>query len=137
MGLRTRWRFGRAAPARGDAREGVVTIASHAVRQGRPAAHGSGRVRYTVRASDVGWETAELPDDIMTGKTIQDLVGRVMLDREFLSRLTRDPDGVLAGYELTADERDVILQALGRGVHASDEERALDLQEVMLKRWAT
>ena len=73
----------------------------------------------------------------MTGKTIQDLVGRVMLDREFLSRLARDPDSVLAGYELTADERAVILQALGRGIHASDEERALDLQEAMLKRWAT
>ncbi len=73
----------------------------------------------------------------MTGKTIQDLVGRVMLDREFLSRLARDPDAVLAGYELTADERAVILQALGRGIHASDDERALDLQEAMLKRWAT
>jgi hypothetical protein len=82
-------------------------------------------------------DTTELLGDIMTGKTIQDLVGRVMLDREFLSRLARDPDTILAGYELTADERDVILQALGRGVDASDEELALDLQEAMLKRWAT
>jgi hypothetical protein len=73
----------------------------------------------------------------VTGKTIQDLVGRVMLDKEFLARLARDADGILAGYELTADERAVIIQALGRGSHASDEERALDLRATMLKRWAT
>jgi hypothetical protein len=73
----------------------------------------------------------------MTGKTIQDLVGRVMLDREFLSRLARDPDGILAGYELTADERAVIMHALGRGIDAPDEERARALQDAMLKRWAT
>lgn len=73
----------------------------------------------------------------MTGKTIQDLVGRVMLDREFLARLARDPDAILAGYELTADERAVIIQALGRGIHASDEEREVHLQETMLRRWAT
>ena len=113
-----------------------MTISSPAVGQGPPAAPAAAGLRYTDRAGRVD-DTTELLGDIMTGKTIQDLVGRVMLDREFLSRLARDPDGVLAGYELTADERDVILQALGRGVDASDEELALDLQEAMLKRWAT
>ena len=76
-------------------------------------------------------------DESMTGKVLQDLVGRVMIDREFLADLVRDPDGVLAGYELTVDERAVIMQALGRGTHGSDQERALALQSVMLKRWAT
>lgn len=71
----------------------------------------------------------------MTGKTIQDLVGRVMLDREFLARLARDPEGILAGYELTVDERDVIVQALGRAAPGAD--RADALQDVLLKRWAT
>jgi hypothetical protein len=78
-----------------------------------------------------------LRDDIMTGKAIQDLVGRVMIDREFLAQLARDPDAVLAGYELTADERAVIMQALGRGAHASEDERAHALQNALLKRWAT
>jgi hypothetical protein len=73
----------------------------------------------------------------MTGKAIQDLVGRVMVDREFLADLVRDPDAVLAGFELTADERSVILQAVGRGAHVSEQERAHALELVMLKRWAT
>ena len=73
----------------------------------------------------------------MTGKAIQDLVGRVMLDREFLAELVRDPEAILAGYELTADERAVIMQALGRGAQVSEQERAYALQDVMLKRWAT
>jgi hypothetical protein len=73
----------------------------------------------------------------MTGKAIQDLVGRVMIDREFLAELVRDPGTVLAGYELTVDERAVIMQALGRGAHVSEVEQAHVLQDVMLKRWAT
>jgi hypothetical protein len=73
----------------------------------------------------------------VTGKAIQDLVGRVLIDREFLEGLVRDPDGVLAGYDLSADERHVIVQALGRVMHVSEEERAHVLESVMLKRWAT
>ena len=66
----------------------------------------------------------------MTGKAIQDLVGRVMIDRDFLADLVRDPDAVLAGYELTAEERSVILLAarprgprLGAGARARSESR--------------
>jgi hypothetical protein len=73
----------------------------------------------------------------MTGKAIQDLVGRVMIDRDFLADLVRDPDAVLAGYELTAEERSVILLAVGRGDHGTEHERAHALELVMLKRWAT
>ena len=73
----------------------------------------------------------------MTGKAIQDLVGRVMIDRDFLADLVRDPDGVLAGYELTAEERSVILLAVGRGDHGTEQERVHALELVMLKRWAT
>ena len=73
----------------------------------------------------------------MAGKAIQDLVGRVMIDRDFLAELVRDPDTALASYELSAEERAVILTALGRGVHDSEQERAHTLQSVMLKRWAT
>jgi len=73
----------------------------------------------------------------MTGKAIQDLVGRVMIDGDFLAELVRDPDAALADYELSPEERAIILQALGRGVHGSPQERAHELQSVMLKRWAT
>lgn len=70
-------------------------------------------------------------------KSIQDLVGRVMVDEGFLAELVRAPDAVLAGYELTVEERAVIMQALGHEPHVSEQERADVLQNVMLKRWAT
>jgi hypothetical protein len=73
----------------------------------------------------------------VTGKALQDLVGRVLIDREFLATLVRDPDGVLAGYELTADERAVVMHALGHGIHGSEEERVRAVQDAMLRRWAT
>jgi hypothetical protein len=73
----------------------------------------------------------------VAGKGIQDLVGQVMIDKEFLVDLVRDPAQVLAGFELTADERAVIMQALGSTANVSDRDRARALQNVMLKRWAT
>jgi hypothetical protein len=73
----------------------------------------------------------------VTGKAIQDLVGRVMVDEGFLAELVRDPEAVLAGYELTIEERAVVMQALGHGAHASEQDRAEVLQNVLLKRWAT
>ena len=79
----------------------------------------------------------EQRDGTMRGKAIQDLVGRVMVDEDFLAELVRDPDVVLAGYDLTPEERGVIMQALGHGAHVSEQERADALQNVMLKRWAT
>jgi hypothetical protein len=73
----------------------------------------------------------------VAGKGIQDLVGQVMIDKEFLADLVRDPAGVLAGFDLTTEERAAIMQALGSTSHVSDRERARALQNVMLKRWAT
>jgi hypothetical protein len=73
----------------------------------------------------------------VAGKGIQDLVGQVMIDKEFLADLLRDPAQVLAGFELSADERAAIMQALGSTSHVSDRERARAIQNVMLKRWAT
>jgi hypothetical protein len=73
----------------------------------------------------------------MAGKGIQELAGRVMIDKDFLAELVRDPSGVLAGYDLTSDERAVIMRALGSTAHTSDRERARALQNVMLKRWTT
>ena len=72
----------------------------------------------------------------MTGK-IQDLVGRVMVDKEFLADLVRDPDAILGRYELSVEERAVITQALARAVHGSEQDRARALHSVMLKQWAT
>jgi hypothetical protein len=68
---------------------------------------------------------------------IRDLVGRAMIDREFLARLVGDPAAVLADFDLSADERAAILQAASRTGGESDLERARALQVVLMKRWAT
>ena len=68
---------------------------------------------------------------------IRDLVGRAMIDKEFIGELVRDPDTVLADYELSVEERAAIMQAVGRTTSASDRERARALQVVLMKRWAT
>lgn len=73
----------------------------------------------------------------MASKGIQDLVGQVMIDKEFLAELIREPAQVLATFDLTPDERAAIMQALGSTSHVSDRDRARALQNVMLKRWAT
>jgi hypothetical protein len=73
----------------------------------------------------------------VASKSIQDLVGQVMIDKEFLAELVREPVRVLATFDLTPDERAAIMQALGSTSNVSDRERARALQNVILKRWAT
>jgi hypothetical protein len=68
---------------------------------------------------------------------IRDLVGRAMIDKKFLADLVRDPLTVLADYDLSADERAAIMQAVGRTATASEQDRARALQIVLMKRWAT
>ena len=45
---------------------------------------------------------------------LAELVGRVMVDPEFLAALQRSPESILAEYELNDDERSVVLRALAR-----------------------
>jgi hypothetical protein len=68
---------------------------------------------------------------------IRDLVGRAMIDKKFLADLVSDPHEVLADYELNAEERAAVMQAVGRTASASDRDRARALQIVLMKRWAT
>lgn len=67
---------------------------------------------------------------------VRELVGRAMVDEEFLAALFRDPEPILAGYDLSAEERAAVLKAVsGAGKGARDRARAF--QAVMMKRWAT
>jgi hypothetical protein len=68
---------------------------------------------------------------------IRELVGRAMIDKQFLDDLVRDPATMLAEYDLSAEERAAIMKAAGRAGSVSDRERARALQNVMMKRWAT
>jgi len=74
----------------------------------------------------------------MAGRGIRDLVGRAMIDREFLAGLVRDPQTVLAEFDLNPEERAAILQAVRRTESGgSEQERTRELQIVLMKRWAT
>ena len=68
---------------------------------------------------------------------IRELIGRAMIDEGFLTDLVRDPAPILAEYDLTADERAAIMQAVARTGKASDSEKVRALQTMMMKRWAT
>lgn len=69
---------------------------------------------------------------------IRELVGRAMIEKDFLGELVRDPETVLARYELDDDERAAVMQAVGRcGSSATTAERAQAFQSILMKRWST
>ncbi len=68
---------------------------------------------------------------------IQDLVGRAMIDRDFLADLVREPALMLAEFDLSSEERAAIMQAVGKTGETTERERARALQVVLMKRWAT
>lgn len=73
----------------------------------------------------------------MEQQGIQQLVGRVMIDPDFLNQLVRAPETVLAGYRLSREERAVILQAVQRLGLAPSSQQVRGLQAHLIKRWAT
>lgn len=68
---------------------------------------------------------------------IRELVGRAMIDKGFLAEMVKDPAVVLARYDLAADERAAIMQAISRTGKQSEGERSRALQAALMKRWAT
>ena len=68
---------------------------------------------------------------------IRDLVGRAMIDRDFLANLVREPALMLAEFDLSSEERAAIMQAVGKTGGSTERERARALQVVLMKRWAT
>jgi hypothetical protein len=65
------------------------------------------------------------------------LVGRVMIDPDFLADLQRSPETVLAQYELKDDERRTILVALARLERTPVAERAQEFRTALIRRVAT
>ena len=68
---------------------------------------------------------------------LPELVGRLMVDPEFLAEIQRAPDTVLRRYELTDDELTAVRQALERLNDTPPGRRAHALRTVLLKRVAT
>jgi hypothetical protein len=65
------------------------------------------------------------------------LIGRAMIDPDFLADLQRSPDTVLAEFELSADERTTVLGALARLDKAPAPERAQAFRSALIRRVAT
>jgi hypothetical protein len=68
---------------------------------------------------------------------LPELVGRLMIDPEFLAEIQRTPDAVLGQYELSDEERTAVRQAVERLGDTPPGRRAHALRTVLLKRVAT
>jgi hypothetical protein len=68
---------------------------------------------------------------------LPELVGRLMIDPDFLAEIQRTPDSVLGQYELSDEERAAVRQALERLGDTPPSRRAHALRTVLLKRVAT
>jgi hypothetical protein len=66
-----------------------------------------------------------------------ELVGRAMVDPDFLADLQRSPETVLAQFELNDDERRTVLAALARLATAPAAARPQQFQTALLRRVAT
>jgi hypothetical protein len=76
-------------------------------------------------------------EGVMARPGIRELVGRLMTDAEFLRRLVREPEPVLADFELSEDERALLLGAAARASRTPERERARAFEAIAMKRWAT
>jgi hypothetical protein len=68
---------------------------------------------------------------------LPELVGRVMIDPDFLADLQRAPEPILAQYELSDDERTTVLSALARLGQQSANQRASAFRSALIRRVAT
>ena len=68
---------------------------------------------------------------------LPELIGRAMIDPDFLADLQKTPDIVLAQYELSADERSTVLAAIARLAQAPVRERAQAFRSALIRRVAT
>jgi hypothetical protein len=68
---------------------------------------------------------------------LPELVGRVMIDPDFLADLQRAPELILAQYELSDDERTTVLSALARLGQTSANQRASSFRSALIRRVAT
>ena len=68
---------------------------------------------------------------------LRELVGRAMIDPDFLADLQRKPDAVLADFQLSDDERATVAQALERLVRTPAHQRAHALRSALIRRVAT
>jgi hypothetical protein len=70
-------------------------------------------------------------------KGLRELIGRAMVDPEFMADLERAPDRVLAQFQLNADEISAVRLALDHLAHTPPHKRAGELHTALIRRVAT
>ena len=68
---------------------------------------------------------------------LRELIGRAMIDPEFMADLQRSPDAVLAQFQLNADESTAVRQALLHLAQTPPHTRARELHTALIRRVAT
>ena len=68
---------------------------------------------------------------------LRDLVGRAMIDPEFMADLERTPDTILAKFQLSADETTAVRQALRHLAQTPPNKRARELHTALIRRVST
>jgi hypothetical protein len=68
---------------------------------------------------------------------LPELIGRAMIDADFLAELQRTPDTILARYELNDGERATVLGALARLAATPAGQHAQVLSTALIRRVAT
>ena len=67
---------------------------------------------------------------------LHELIGRAMIDPDFLEELRRSPDAILEAYELNEDERVAVRHALDR-LGSAPAHHAHEFRNALLRRVAT
>jgi hypothetical protein len=73
----------------------------------------------------------------MSQQGMQSLVGRAMLDPDFLAELLRAPEVAMAEFDLDESERVVLRQAAAHLAATPPAERARAFQSAIVRRLAT
>ena len=68
---------------------------------------------------------------------LRDLVGRAMIDPEFMADLERAPEVILAKFQLTVAEGTAVRQALRHLAETPVSKRARELHTALIRRVAT
>ncbi len=68
---------------------------------------------------------------------LRELIGRAMIDPDFLGDLQRAPDTVLEDFQLSPEERATVRQALVRLARTPSHQRAHALRNALIRRVAT
>ena len=73
----------------------------------------------------------------MSRPGIRELIGRAMVDEGFREALFRDPRAVLADFDLGAEERAAVMNAIMQNRDGSQGEQRRALHAALIRRWAT